>query len=1071
MNLIRFALRKPISILVLVAGLFFFGIGAVNNIKVDILPKMNLPVIYLAHPFGGYTPDQMESYFAKNYVNVMLFANGVKSIETKNIQGLTLMKVTYYENTNMAQAAAELSALANRIQAAFPPGSQPPFVIRFDASSLPVGQLVLSSKIRSNNELQDLANVYVRASFTSIPGLLSPPPFGGSPRTIEINVDPAQLRSHNLTPDQIVEAIRLNNQTAPSGNVRIGDKNYITPTNNTIKEIKDFEKIPLFKGAVQNLSLGDVATIKDGADITNGYALINGKRSVYVSIAKAGDASTWDVVKNLKASLPKIQSTLPEDVKISYEFDQSVYVINSVKSLITEGIIGAVLTGLMVILFLGDKRAALIVILTIPISIISGVLFLNLFGQTINLMSLSGLALAIGILVDESTVTIENIHQHLDMGKPKALAIWDACREIALPKFLILLCIIAVFAPAFTMNGIPGALFLPLALAIGFSMVISFLLSQTFVPVMANWLMKSGTHGKHAHATLDKNVYAEREDYDDNGKLSRFERFRLRFMKMIDRLMPKRKFVTIAYLLGITALAVLLLGVIGQDVFPKVNSSQFQMRMRAPDGTRIERTEEKAQAVLKEMEKMVGKEHIGISSVYVGTHPSLFSVSPIYLFMAGPHEAVFQIALKDYHNEDMDTFKDELRARIKKNVPGVTVSFEPIELTDKVLSQGSPTPVEIRIAGKNKKLNEEYANKIIAGLKQKDYFRDVQIAQPIHYPALNIDIDRTRAAQLGVDMNDISRSLIASTSSSRYTEKNTWIDEKAGLSYNVQVQVPLDKMMTKNDINEIPLLKNSVRPVLGDVAIITQSETHGENDNLGAMPYISVTANIDHTDLGTATAAVQNIITNLGELPRGLFIEPIGLSKVLVETMKSLQSGLLVAIVVIFLMLAANFQSFRVSLVVLTTVPAVVLGALLMLLATGSTLNLQSYMGIIMSVGVSIANAVLLITNAEQLRRKNGNALQSAREAASLRLRPIIMTSVAMIAGMLPMAIGHGEAGEQVSPLGRAVIGGLLFSTFAVLIILPLIFAWAQGNATTQSVSLDPEDEESKFYVPTIEHQ
>jgi multidrug efflux pump subunit AcrB len=1070
MNLIRFALRKPISILVLVAGLFFFGIGAVNSVKVDILPKMNLPVIYLAHPFGGYTPDQMESYFAKNYINIMLFANGVKSIETKNIQGLTLMKVTYYEDTNMAQAAAELSALSNRIQAAFPPGSQPPFVIRFDASSLPVGQLVLSSKIRTNNELQDLANVYVRASFTSIPGLLSPPPFGGSPRTIEINVDPAQLRSHNLTPDQIVEAIRLNNQTAPSGNVRIGDKNYITPTNNTIKEIKDFEKIPLFKGGVQNLSLGDVATVKDGADITNGYALINGKRSVYVSIAKAGDASTWDVVKNLKANLPKIQSTLPEDVKISYEFDQSVYVINSVKSLITEGIIGAVLTGLMVILFLGDKRAALIVILTIPISIISGVLFLKLFGQTINLMSLSGLALAIGILVDESTVTIENIHQHLDMGKPKALAIWDACKEIALPKLLILLCIIAVFAPAFTMTGIPGALFLPLAMAIGFSMVISFLLSQTFVPVMANWLMKSGGHGK-GHSTDDKHAFAEREDYDDNGKLSRFERFRVGFMKLIDRLMPKRKFVSIIYLLGISAIAVLMLNVIGQDVFPKVNSSQFQIRMRLADGTRIERTEEKAQAVLKEIETMVGKEHVGISSVYVGTHPSLFSVSPIYLFMAGPHEAVFQIALKDYHNSDMDAFKDELRARIKKNVPGAFISFEPIELTDKVLSQGSPTPVEIRIAGKNKKLNEEYANKIIAGLKQKDYFRDVQIAQPIHYPALNIDIDRTRAAQVGVDMNDISRSLIASTSSSRYTEKNTWIDEKAGLSYNVQVQVPLDKMMTKNDINEIPLLKNSVRPVLGDVATITQSETHGENDNVGAMPYISVTANIDHTDLGTATKDVQNVITGLGELPRGLFVEPIGLSKVLVETMKSLQSGLLIAVVVIFLMLAANFQSFRVSLVVLTTVPAVVLGALLMLLATGSTLNLQSYMGIIMSVGVSIANAVLLITNAEQLRRKNGNALQSAREAASLRLRPIIMTSVAMIAGMLPMAIGHGEAGEQVSPLGRAVIGGLLFSTFAVLIILPLIFAWAQGNATTQSVSLDPEDEESKFYVPTIEHQ
>lgn len=1075
MNLIRFALRKPISILVLVAGLFFFGIGAIKDIKVDILPKMNLPVIYLAHPFSGYTPDQMESYFAKNYVNIMLFANGVKSIETKNIQGLTLMKISYYEDTNMAQAAAEMSALSNRIQAAFPPGSQPPFIIRFDASSLPVGQLVLSSKTRSNNELQDLANVYVRASFTNIPGLLSPPPFGGSPRTIEINVDPARLNSFNLTPDQVVEAIRLNNQTAPSGNVRVGDKNYITPTNNTIHEIKDFEKIPIFKGGVQNLYLSDVATVKDGADVTNGYALVNGKRSVYVSIAKAGDASTWDVVKNLKANLPKIQSTLPPDVSISYEFDQSVYVINSVKSLITEGVIGAVLTGLMVILFLGDKRAAFIVILTIPISVISGVLFLKLFGQTINLMSLSGLALAIGILVDESTVTIENIHQHLDMGKPKALAIWDACKEIALPKLLILLCILAVFAPAFTMVGIPGALFLPLAMAIGFSMIVSFLLSQTFVPVMANWVMKSHHDDKHhgelttpaEEVYIHRDAFADREDYDNNGKLSRFEKFRVGFMKLIDRLLPKRKFIGIAYLLVITGLAVLFLNVIGQDVFPRINSSQFQLRIRAPFGTRMERTEEKTLRVLKEIENTVGKEHIGISSVYVGMHPSLYSVSPIYLFMSGPHEAVFQIALKDYHH-DMDDFKDELRKRIAKIEPDLKVSFEPIELTDKVLSQGSPTPIEVRFAGKNKKANEQYANKVIAQLNKIDYFRDVQIAQPIHYPALNIEIDRVRAAQLGVDMSDISRSLIASTSSSRYTDKNTWIDEKAGLSYNVQVQVPLDKMQTEQDIANIPLLRNSVRPVLGDVATITHVDTHGENDNLGAMPYISVTANVYHTDLGTASKDVNKIIAGLGELPRGLFVEPIGLSKVLSETMKSLETGLLIAVVVIFLMLAANFQSFRVSLVILTAVPAVVLGSLLLLLATGSTLNLQSYMGIIMSVGVSIANAVLLVTNAEHLRKENGgDALKAAREAASTRLRPIIMTSVAMIAGMLPMAIGHGESGEQVSPLGRAVIGGLLFSTITVLVILPVIFAWAQGKATIQSPSLDPEDEESKHYVPS----
>lgn len=1086
MNLIRFALRKPISIMVFVAGLLFFGISAMRTIKVDILPQMNLPVIYIAHPYGGYTPTQMESYFGKAYVNILLYANGVKSIETKNTQGLMLMKLTYYEGTNMAQAASELSALSNRAQAIFPAGSQPPFVIRFDASSLPVGQLVLSSPIRSNNELQDLANTYVRSSFTSIPGLLAPAPFGGSPRTIEINVDPQLMRSHNMTVDQIVEAIKVNNQTAPPGNVRIGDKNYLTPTNYTIKKVKDFEDIPLFKGGVQNLYLHDVATVKDGADATAGYALINGKRSVYISVAKSGDASTWEVVNKLKENLPVIQSSLPEDVKLSYEFDQSVYVINAVESLISEGAIGAILTGLMVLLFLGDKRAALIVILTIPTSIIAGVLFLKLFGQTINIMSLSGLALAIGILVDESTVTIENIHQHFDMGKPKALAIWDACKEIAFPKLLILLCILAVFAPAFTMSGIPGALFLPLALAIGFSMIVSFLLSQTFVPVLANWLMvahpkahvktdptitddedafnQTGLTIESEHHTLKQNkLHPPIADHND-AKVTMFDKFRIRFMKMLDRLFVYRKTAVLIYLVVIIASAALLLLNIGRDVLPKVNSSQFQLRMRLPDGTRLERTEVKAKQILAEINKMVGAEHVGITSVYVGQHPALFSVNPIYLFMGGPHEAVFQVSLKDFH-ANMDEFKEDLRAHVKKIMPEVKLSFEPIELTDKVLSQGSPTPVEVRIAGKNKQLNEEYANKIVAKLKGVSYMRDVQIAQPIKYPSLNINIDRVRAAQLGVDLNDISRSLIASTSSSRYTDKNNWVDEKVGLSYSVQVQVPFNQMNSKDDLGEIPLLRNNSRPTLSDVATITPDTTYGENDNLGAMPYLSVTANLNKTDLGTANKDVTKAIESIGKLPRGLTINQIGLGLVLNETLDSLQTGLLVAIVVIFLMLSANFQSFRVPLVILATVPAVILGSLILLSLTGSTLNLQSYMGIIMSVGVSIANAVLLITNAEELRQVNGNALESAREAAGLRLRPIIMTSVAMVAGMLPMAIGHGEGGDAVSPLGRAVIGGLLASTFAVLIILPLVFAWIQGSVPTTSVSLDPEDEESTHFI------
>ena len=669
MGLIKTALRKPISILVIVMGLFFFGINAVRNIKIDIFPELNLPVIFISHPYGGFTPNQMEAYFAKNYVNLLLYVSGVKNIETRNIQGLTLIKLTFYQGTNMAQAAAEVTSFTNRAQAIFPQGSQPPFILRFDASTLPIGQLVLGSKVRSNNELMDMANVYVRSSFTSIPGLVSPAPFGGNVRTVVIKCDPELLRAHNITPDQVVEALRNNNQATPAGNVRIGNLNYYTPANTTIKNIKDFGDIPLFKGGVENVYLRDIAVIEDGADVTTGYALVNGKRSIYMPITKSADASTWEVVQNLKKALPRFQSLLPDDVTLSYEFDQSVYVINAVKSLVAEGAIGAILTGLMVLLFLGDRRGALIVVLTIPTSIISGVLFLYLCGQTINIMTLSGLALAIGILVDESTVTIENIHQHLALGKPKALAIWDACKEIAFPKLLILFCILAVFAPAFTMSGIPGSLFLPLAMAIAFSMITSYFLAQTFVPIMANWLMKAHHHqsSKDGHELTDEEEYAalgmtaaeEQDTWDQkkkllegqmaggNGKLTRFDKFRNRFLRFMDRLFPWQKPLVILYTVLTCGLVVVLFMQIGRDVLPKVNGGQFQVRLRLAEGTRIERTEEKTIRAIHILEELVGKENISVTSAFIGQHPGQFSTSPIYLFMSGPQEAVLQVALKE----------------------------------------------------------------------------------------------------------------------------------------------------------------------------------------------------------------------------------------------------------------------------------------------------------------------------------------------------------------------------------------------------------------------------------------
>jgi multidrug efflux pump subunit AcrB len=1079
MKLLITALRRPITIIVLVLGLLFFAVLAVTRIPIDIFPKLDLPVIYVAQPYGGMSPQQMEGIISTRYQDQFLYVSGIKNIEVKNIQGLALLRLSFYPGTDMAQAAAEVSTQVSRARAQMPSTTLPPIVVRFDASSLPVGQLVFKSKGRSLNEMQDLASTKIRPMFASIPGVSSPPPFGGNARTIVIKADPDLMRSHNITPDEIVKALAENNTITPAGNVRIGDIMYITPTNSVLENVTEFKNIPILKGQGPTVFFRDIATVEDGADVTSGYALVNGKRAVYIPVTKRAEASTWDVVKGVKASIPKMQSLLPEDVQISYEFDQSVYVINAVKSLISEGTIGAILTGLMVLLFLGDRRSALIVIITIPVSILIGVLLLYAAGQTINIMTLSGLALAIGILVDMATVTIENIHQHLEMGKPKAKAILDGCREIAFPELLILLCILAVFAPSFMMSGIPKSMFLPLSLSVGFSMITAFVVAQTLVPILANWFLKD-THEKghteFQHPTLalskeetDQVNHDIENELRHPDKLGRFERFKLKFLSLLEKMMQARKKMIALYISISVLIIAVCFSVIGKDILPRVNSHQFQLRLRAPDGTRIERTEQMLLKVLTILGTEVGgKDNIEVSSAYVGLQPSSYATSNILVFNSGPHEAVLQVNLKESVSVNMDALKERLRASISKSLPDLRLSFEPIDLTDKIMSQGSPTPIEVVVAGKDLEQSKLFSEKLLASMRKISYLRDVQIAQPIRYPVIKINIDRERAGQLGLNATEISRSLTAATSSSRFTEKNFWLDPTNGYAYQVQVEVPEYLMKSMNDLLEIPLFPGSARPMLADVATLKIDTVIGEYDRSGPRRVLTITANIQGKDLATASGDVQKAIAAAGTPPRGLNVEIKGLVNLLTETLDSLQSGLLLAIIVIFLMLTANFQSFKVSFVILSTIPAVLAGALIALLITGSTLNLQSYMGIIMSVGVSVANAILLVTNAENLRLTNGDSTLSAMKSAASRIRPILMTSLAMIAGMIPMAAGMGEAGEQTAPLGRAVIGGLFASTLAALLFLPLIFASVRAKDTTQSASLDPEDENSPLYESGI---
>jgi multidrug efflux pump subunit AcrB len=1051
MNLITTALRKPIAVIVLVSALVLFGIMAVRTINIDIFPNLNIPTIYVSQPYGGLSPQQMEGFVSTNYQNIYLYITGLKSIETNNIQGLSLLKLSFYEGTDMAQAAAEVTAFTNRAFTEMPPGTPPPFILRFDASTLPVGQLALVSPKRSVTELEDLANVWVRPSFSRVPGLSAVPPVGANVRTVTISIDPDLMRSHNITPQQITAAVQDNSHISAAGLVNIGNNAYLTPVNTVLPQIPDFGNIPLLYQNGAMVYLRDVAKVEDGADITTGFAYVNGKKSIYIPIVKTANASTWSVVQDLKKAIPSIQSLLPEDVELKFEFDQSVYVINAVDSLIHEGVIGAILTGLMVLLFLRDPRSVVIVLVNIPISIISSTLLLKLFGQTINIMTLGGLALAIGILVDESTVTVENVHRHLEMGKPKARAVSDACHEIALPKLLILLSTLAVFVPAFLMTGVPQGMFLPLSMAVGFSMIIAFLLSQTLVPVLSNWILKDIPH-KKIEGTVPK---------APGG----FEKFKQRFLTMLGKQSKHHKIIITSYFLialGLTAWAA---SSIGKTILPAANNGQFQVRLRAPQGSRFEHTEAVLLQAQDVLYKLVGKQNVQIVSAFVGLQPPNYATLPIILFTSSSNEIIMQVALDpSYKVKNMDDLEEHYRLAMHQEMPDIGLSYEPIDLTDKIMSQGAATPIEVAVMGKDLAQSEVYARKLEDAMKKIPFLRDIGLKEQLKNPAILINIDREKVKQLGLSFTEVSNSLTAVTASSRYIQKMLWLDQSNATSYDVQVEVPQNAISSLEDLAAIPLKENSARPVLGDVATITKNHVISEYDRRGATRFLSIGANIYGKDLGTAAAAVNKALSEVEAPPRGTSVETRGEMGMLTQTLGSLQFGLLITFVVLLLMLAANYQSFALSFTVLTTIPAVLAGSLLMLLATGSTLNLESYMGIIMSVGVSVANAILLVTNAEEIRKAGSDSVQAAIQAAGLRLRPILMTSISMIVGMIPMAAGLGESGGQSAPLGRAVIGGLLASTIASLLILPALFSRIQRRRSVNSVSLDPNDSHSLHF-------
>ncbi len=1048
MWLIRAALRRPMTMLVAVIAVALTAAFAVNRMRVDIFPDLDLPVIYVAQPYGGMSPAQMEGYITYYYEYHFLYINGIESVESKSIQNTSLLKLTFHPGTDMPEALAQTIGYVNRARAFMPPGTVGPFIMRFDAGTVPVGYLVFRSDTRSLGEIQDLALNRVRPQFATLPGLTSPPPFGGSQRTIVIRVDPDRLRSYGMAPDEVIRAVTTGNVIMPSGSVNIGDETRISPMNSVVGTIDDLLDLPIRTGAGTPVSIRDVGSVSDSTDIPTAYALVNGRRAVYIPVTKRPNASTLSVVRVVKANLGRFQALVPDDISVSYELDQSTNVSAALESVLREAILGALLTGLMVLVFLRDWRSSAIVVVTIPFALLTAVVALWGAGQTINIMTLGGLALAVGILVDEATVAIENIHSHVSRGTPLARAVLDASGEVVVPRLLAMLSVVAVFVPSFFMTGVSRSLFVPLSLAVGCAMIASFLLSSSLVPVLSVWWLRT------PHRMHDENPH--------NGDW--VEGLRSRLASLLERLAPARGLLVGAYVVVTVGVVVAVGLTLGREIFPPSGVRAFQLRFRAPAGTKFEVSEQLGRDVLDVIRRTVGDDHVAITLGYVGVQPSSYPINTIFLWTAGSHEGVLQVALRPDTPTSLEDIQETLRGAFHDRFPDAQFSFEPGDIVSRIMNFGAPTPVEVAVMGPDFTASRAFAAKVRNELARIPSLRDLQFGQTLDHPAIQVNVNRQMAGQLGVTVDQVGRSFAAATSSSRFVAPNYWADPRTGIAFQVQVQVPQPRMTTLEDLRVVPVAAGgTARPLLGDVARIENATIVGEYDRVNGQRMVTLTANVSGEDLGRAAARVEGAIRRAGAPPRGTTVAVRGQIAAMEEAFTNITAGLVVAVVVIFLLLAANFQSLRLAFVVVSTVPAVLAGVVVALWLTGTTLNVQSFMGAIMAIGVAVANAILLVTFAEHARRHGGPVRHTAIDAARARMRPVLMTSAAMIAGMLPMALALGEGAEATAPLGRAVIGGLAAATLATLVVLPSVYSLVQQSATTTSPSLDPDDPDSAF--------
>jgi multidrug efflux pump subunit AcrB len=1036
MWIVRIALTRPYTFIVLALVLLILGPLAIVRTPTDILPDIDIPIVAIVWNYGGLSADEMSTRIVYNVErSLTTTVNDIEHIESQSLSGVGLIKVFFQPSAKIEMAVAQVTAIMQTQVRQLPPGTTPPLVIVYNASSVPVLQLALSGKSLSEQQLYDFGFNFIRTQLATVQGAAIPLPYGGRQRQVQVDLDPHALQANNLTPVDVVTAVGAQSLILPAGTSKIGTREYDVDINGSARTIDELNDLPIKVVNGSPVYIRDVAHVRDGSPPQTNLVRVDGQRSALLIVQKNGNASTLQIVSQIKEMLPRALATLPPGLDVRPLADQSLFVRAAIDGVIREAGIAAGLTALMILLFLGSWRSTIIISISIPLSILASIITFSALGETINIMTLGGMALAVGILVDDATVAIENISTNLEQGKPLEQAILDGSQQIAVPAFVSTICICIVFVPLFFLTGVARYLFVPLGEAVVFAMLASYVLSRTLVPTLAKYLLRGHEHDVDVHSQSSRHLLARLQYRFEHG----IQRTRDAYQRQLEAVVARRA-VFVAVSLAFCLASLVLAKWVGEDFFPSVDSGQFRLHLRAPTGTRLEETAALCEEVDRVIRERVPGEHLGTIIDNVGRPTSGINLTYSTSAPIGPADADILVSLRGNH-EPSERYVHDLRIMLNSRFPGVTFSFLPADIVTQILNFGLPAPIDVQVLGGNREASGAVAAGLLTRMSQIPGIVDLHVHQPADQPKLHINVDRTRAADLGMTQRDVANNLLISLSGSAQTTPTFWLNPATGVSYPVATMTPEYRMNSLGDLAGIPLPGD--RPqILGALATFERGSGSSVVSHYDVQPVIDLYGSVQGRDLGSVAREITRIVDEARPtLPRGTRLAVRGQIATMRSSFTGLMSGLALAILLVYLLIVVNFQSWTDPFIIISALPAALAGIVWMLFLTGTTLSVPALTGAIMCVGVATANSILVVSFAKDELAAGRGAVEAAVQAGFARFRPVLMTALAMMIGMVPMALGLGEGGEQNAPLGRAVIGGLALATLATLFFVPSVFA------------------------------